>query len=185
VSCCRVRVQQNVMRRDTCEEVFMRCTAFSLLLLALLASSLRADQRPGRTAPYRDARILLDISFPCGRIILKQGRTVAFEPAAEPARPKKKPGSESNTLGTWSGTLTSAGSSVRAAALQSNTTGASSRTLTLAPVEPQPVNDKFFPPPYFFIRTGKTFLTIEAGLGNHEVFIKLDMPRLGRSRRSH
>ncbi len=135
----------------------MRCTAFSLLLLALLASSLRADERSGKTAPYRDARVLLDIAFPCGRIILKQGRTVAYERSVEPERPKKKSGRESNTTGTSSGTLTP------------------------APAEPQPVNDRFFPPPYFVITTGKTFLTIEAGLGNYEVFIELDMPRLGRS----
>jgi hypothetical protein len=82
---------------------------------------------------------------------------VAYEPAVEPERPKKKSGSESNTTGTSSGTL------------------------TLAPVEARPVNDKLFPPPYFVITTGKTFLTIEAGLGNYEVFIELDIPRLGRS----
>jgi hypothetical protein len=118
---------------------------------------LRADERPGKTAPYRDARVLLDIAFPCGRVILKQGRTVAYEAAVEPESPKKKSGRESKTTGTSDGTLTP------------------------APVAPQPVNDKFFPPPYFVITTGKTFLTIEAGVGNYEVFIELDMPRLGRS----
>jgi hypothetical protein len=44
-------------------------------------------------------------------------------------------------------------------------------------VEPQPVNDRFSPPPYFVLTTGKTFLTIEAGLGNYEVFIELSLPR--------
>jgi len=131
----------------------MRCAASSLLLVALLPSFLRADERPGKIAPYRDACVLLDIAFPCGRIILKQGRTVAYEAAVEPGRPKKKSGR------------------VR------NTTGTAPRTLTPEPVVPQPANDTFFPPPYFVTRTGKTFLTIEAGLGNYEVFIELDMPK--------
>jgi hypothetical protein len=96
-----------------------------------------------------DARVQLDVAFSWGRIVVKQGRTMVYEPAAEPQQRSNREG---------------------------GTAGAQRGTLAPTPLQPQPVSDQRFPPPYFVIRTGEAALKIEAGLGNYEVSIELGMP---------
>jgi hypothetical protein len=99
-----------------------------------------------------DARVQLDVAFSWARIVVKQGRTVVYEPAAEPQRRQQRSDREGGT------------------------TDALRETLAPTPLKPEPVGDRRFPPPYFAIRTGEAALKIEAGLGNYELSVELCMP---------
>ncbi len=133
----------------------MKCSVVSLLLLAVVASPMRAETPPRASVKAPDARVLLDVAFPCCRFVVKQGRTLVYDPPAEPQRGRERAGPASHPKPA-PGTLTN--------------------TLTPAPLEPQSVSDPPSPPPYFTITTGRFFLTIEAGMGNYEISIELLMP---------
>jgi hypothetical protein len=141
-----------LMRPWNGQEVFMSRAALSLLLVAVVTGPLRADDRPQESGRMTDARVQLDVAFSWGRIVVKQGRTVVYEPAAEPPRRQQRSDREGGTTGTPRGTLAP------------------------TPLKPEPVGDRRFPPPYFATRTGEAALKIEAGLGNYEVSIELGMP---------
>ncbi len=122
-----------------------------------------------------DARVRLDVACSWGRIVVKQGRTVVFEPAAELERPEKRSGRNGGKTAALSNTLVPR--TLKPDELVKELRSSQATTLVPAPVKPQPVSDQRFPPPYFAIMTGEGFLKSEAGLGNYEVSIELRMPR--------
>ncbi|SRR5579883_3252193 len=150
----------------------MRRTALSLLLLAVVIGPLRAADPPWESAPTPDARVRLDVACSWGRIVVKQGRTVVYEPAADAKRPEKKSGRDGGKSGALS--KIAVPTTLKVDELVKDLR--SSQASTLAP-KPQPVSDERFPPSYVAVTTGEAFLKIEAGLGNYEVSIELRMPR--------
>ena len=103
-----------------------------------------------------DARVQLVVACPCGRIVVKQGRTLVYETPADPPKRATKVGRES---------------AAKPAAATAPT------TLTPAPLKPQAVGGEPFPPPYLAVTTGPAYLKIEAGLGSYEVTLELYLPR--------